>query len=188
MRRRMLLLATLLPGAALAQNPAAPAPRREPRPPQRPRPEAPRTGQAVAEPAPAVAAQAPAATPEPAPPALNDPPVQLAPGLSALPNGGWRLHFAAGPTAIPPAEAASLREIAIRLRERSTGRVTLFGEASSGTDLSATRRLSLERARAVKAVLEQAGLDPTRVDIRALGRTPLAADLVDILPPAVARP
>jgi outer membrane protein OmpA-like peptidoglycan-associated protein len=119
---------------------------------------------------------------------LNDPPVPLAPGLSTLPNGGWRLRFATGAADIPPAEAASLREIAIRLRERSAGRVTLFGEASGGPDLSATRRLSLERARAVKAVLEQAGLEPTRVDIRALGRTPLAADIVDILPPAVARP
>ena len=112
----------------------------------------------------------------------------LAAELAALPAGGWRLRFETDSAAIAPAAAASLREIAARLAQRSVGRVTLFAEASGGADLSATRRLSLERARAVKALLAAGGLDGRRVDIRALGRTPLAADLVDLLPPTVARP
>jgi outer membrane protein OmpA-like peptidoglycan-associated protein len=113
--------------------------------------------------------------------------VPLSPGLSTLPAGGWRLRFAVDSAAIGTAESDSLRLIAARLRERSAGRVTLFAEASGGADLSTTRRLALERARAVKAELEAGGLDGRRVDIRALGRTPLGADVVDLLPPTTTR-
>lgn len=180
MRRRGLLLLAALPGAASAQTPNNRRPAPGARPAQRP-PAAP----AAPEPPPALPAPPPA--PPPPPPALNEPPVPLAPGLSTLPAGGWRLRFAVDSAAIDPADAASLRLIAVRLRERSAGRVTLFAEASGGMDLSSTRRIALERARAVKAELESGGLDGRRVDIRALGRTPLGADVVDLLPPTTAR-
>ena len=187
MRRRTLLLALACPGTALAQSPAPARPSAPPSRPSPPRPTRPNPPPTAARPAPAAPTPAPPPV-LPPPPALNEPPVPLAPDLAALPGGGWRLRFDPGSAAIAPAAAASLREIAARLAERSAGRVTLFAEARDGAELSAIRRLSLERARAAKALLEAGGLDGRRVDIRALGRTPLAADVLDLLPPTVARP
>jgi outer membrane protein OmpA-like peptidoglycan-associated protein len=189
MRRRALILAgATLPISAAAQSP--PPQRRPAQAPSRVQP--PAATPVAPEPPPPIAARPvpvlPPAPPPPPPPALNEPPVPLAPGLAELPNGGWRIRFAGNADAPAAEQSASLRAVAGRLAERSTGRVTLFAEASVGEDVSSRRRLSLERARAVKAVLEAGGLDPRRVDIRALGRTQAAADLVDIIPPGVARP
>jgi hypothetical protein len=68
------------------------------------------------------------------------------------------------------------------------GRVTLIAEvAAPADDPSLARRESLARAIAVRGALEQGGLPATRTDIRPLGRTAAARDVVDILPPGAAR-
>ncbi|MCU0888035.1 MAG: hypothetical protein MUC64_08445 [Rubritepida sp.] len=135
--------------------------------------------------APAAArAQAPAA--EPARPPL--PALPLPAGVTALPGGGWRFAFAPGAAAPGAAQAAAAQEMGRLLATATSGRVTLWAEVSEGEDVSATRRLALQRALALRAALVAAGLPETRVDIRALGRTPAARDVVDLLPPGVARP
>jgi hypothetical protein len=109
-------------------------------------------------------------------------------GVTALPGGGWRFAFAPGAAAPGAAQAAAAQEMGRLLATATSGRVTLWAEVSEGEDVSATRRLALQRALALRAALVAAGLPETRVDIRALGRTPAARDVVDLLPPGVARP
>ena len=74
------------------------------------------------------------------------------------------------------------------LNTGSVGRVTLISEVGEGTDLSTTRRLSLARARAVRAALVAGGLAETRIDIRAMGHTAAHRDTVDVLGPLVVKP
>jgi len=114
----------------------------------------------------------------------NEPALPLPGGLAPLPGGGWRLSFTPGAAEPTAAHAEALRRIAARLAERTSGRVTLWGEAADAGDASDTRRLSLARARAVAAALEEGGLDPRRMDIRPAGA---GGEVVDILPPGVAR-
>jgi hypothetical protein len=136
-------------------------------------------------PDPAAAPPAPAllgATPGPASPAA--PPLALElPGLERLPQGGWRV---AG-TALPPSLAALGQALAEAVPE-GRGRVTLVAEvATPPDDPSTARRESLARAVAVRGALERGGLPATRMDIRPLGRTAAARDVVDILPPGAPR-
>ncbi|HZF77387.1 MAG TPA: OmpA family protein [Acetobacteraceae bacterium] len=117
-----------------------------------------------------------AAAQAPAPPA----------GLASLPGGAWRLAFAPDSPDLPPGAAPGLAALAGRLSAIPAGRVTVEAQASGpADDVSAARRLSLARARAVRDALVAAGLPATRVDVRALGRTEEALDAADVLPPGM---
>jgi hypothetical protein len=133
---------------------------------------------AAAPPAPALLGAAPGpASPAPPPLALD------LPGLERLPQGGWRV---AG-NALPPSLALLGRALAEAVPE-GRGRVTLVAEvAAPRDDPSTARRESLARAVAVRGALERGGLPVTRMDIRPLGRTAAARDVVDILPPGAPR-
>ncbi|WP_027284785.1 OmpA family protein [Rubritepida flocculans] len=127
---------------------------------------------------PAARAQPRAALPEPVP----------APGVVALPGGGWRLLFAREEERPSPEQRLTLMEIGNILAAYTQGRVTLWAEVALGEDVSEARRLSLRRALAVREALVLGGLPETRVDLRPLGRTEARQDVVDILPPGAARP
>jgi outer membrane protein OmpA-like peptidoglycan-associated protein len=118
------------------------------------------------------------------------PPLALPTGMSPLPHGAFRVAFRAGQSALPEGSAPTLREIGRRLAAApaGNGRVTVEGQASGpANDASAARRLSLARAIAVREGLVAGGLEETRVDVRALGRTAAALDAADILPPDAPR-
>jgi outer membrane protein OmpA-like peptidoglycan-associated protein len=129
-----------------------------------------------------------------APPAQRGapaPPLALPTGMAPLTQGAYRLSFRTGETALPAGTAPTLAELGRRLGAASapgTGRITVEGHASGPTnDVSAARRIALARATAVRDALVAGGLDATRVDVSALGRTALALDAADILPPGVTR-
>lgn len=127
--------------------------------------------------APLPAARGPVSTPAPLPMA----------GLEAIPGGAWRLRFAPGRDRPDDTTTAALGELARRLTVPPTGRVTVVAQASGPViDASAARRLTLARAEAVKLALVAGGLDPTRIDLRPLGRTAEALDVADIQPPPAA--
>ena len=111
--------------------------------------------------------------------------------MSPLRDGAYRVAFRVGEQALPAGIAPTLGEIGRRLAAAhgaGTGRITVEGHSTGpGTDASAARRLSLARAIAVRDALVAGGLDETRVDVRALGRTSAALDATDILPPGAAR-
>ncbi|MCX8132971.1 MAG: hypothetical protein N3D18_03285 [Roseococcus sp.] len=111
-----------------------------------------------------------------------------APGLAALPGGGWRLLFGREEERPSPEQRLTLMEIGNILAAYTQGRVTLWAEVALGEDVSETRRLALRRALAVREALVLGGLPETRVDLRPLGRTAARRDVVDILPPGVPRP
>jgi len=126
----------------------------------------------------------------PATPPLALPPmpvIRLAPGMAELPQGAWRITFAADQDALDAEQRAALGRLGAALHASTTGRILLNSEASRGEDVSTHRRTSLARARAVKAALVAGGLQETRVDIRALGRTEQARDVVDVLSPTSPR-
>jgi outer membrane protein OmpA-like peptidoglycan-associated protein len=118
------------------------------------------------------------------------PPLALPAGMSPLPNGAVRVVFRVGQAELPAGAAETLAEIGRRLAERpaGSGRIAVDGQASGpANDASVARRLSLARAQAVRRALVAGGLDETRVDVRALGRTPAALDVADVLPPEAQR-
>jgi hypothetical protein len=137
-------------------------------------------------PDPAAAPPAPALLgPRSAPaPASGRAPLALPPvGVDTLPGGGWRI---AG-RGLLASLAALGRALAEALPE-GRGRITLVAEvAAPADDPSSARRESLARALAVRGALESGGLPVTRIDIRPLGRTEAARDVVDILPPGATR-
>ncbi len=115
------------------------------------------------------------------------PALRLAPGMTELPQGAWRISFAPDRDNLEPAQQAALERLGAALNTSSLGRILLNSEASTGVDVSTHRRLSLARARAVKAALVAGGLPEARIDIRALGRTESARDAVDVLSPTAPR-
>ncbi len=125
------------------------------------------------------------ATPPPALPPM--PAIRLAPGITELPPGAWRITFAADQDTLDAEQRAALGRLGAALHASTSGRILLNSEASRGEDVSTHRRTSLMRARLVKAALVAGGLDETRVDIRALGRTEQARDVVDVLSPTSPR-
>lgn len=127
---------------------------------------------------------APATPPAALPPI---PALNLPRGVTALPQGIWRVSFAADRDTLEPEQRAALGRLGAALQAGSIGRILLNSEASAGDDLSTHRRLSLARARAVKAALVAGGLVETRVDIRPLGRTANGRDAVDVLSPTAPR-
>lgn len=123
-------------------------------------------------------------------PGRAEAPLALPAGFAALPQGGIRVMFARGETALPANAAPTLAEIGRRLalRPAGHGRITVEGQASGPVeDASTARRLSLARAQAVRGALVAGGLDATRVDVRALGRIAAALDAADVLPPEAPR-
>ena len=117
-------------------------------------------------------------------------------GVEIRPGGGYRLRVTGGApegvgsvATLDPATARAAETIGRRLAAQAApvGRVTVVAQVAAapqdGTDVSALRRLSLARALAVKQALMAGGLDPTRIDLRPLGRTEEAVDAVDVLPP-----
>jgi outer membrane protein OmpA-like peptidoglycan-associated protein len=107
--------------------------------------------------------------------------------MQGLTNGGWRILLTPDASDMPPGFRPTVAEIARRLADTS-GRVTVVAQAPApGLEPSFARRLSLERALSVKAALVGGGLDPTRIDLRPMGRQPGGADLIDVLPPGAAR-
>ncbi len=114
------------------------------------------------------------------------PPLALPAGMSPLPRGAYRVSFRAGQTELADPAKATLGEIGRRLAAlpEGRGRITVEGQASGpANDASTARRIALARANAVRAALVAGGLAETRVDVRALGRTPAALDAADVLPP-----
>lgn len=167
MRRRGFLLALMVPAAARAQD---------------------TPGEALPEPAPAPPAPARLA-PEGAAMVPQQPAggPALPPGMEALGGGGVRLVMAGdGPDA---AQALALQTLGRALAALPSGRITVEAQVSGpANDVSTARRASLARAQAVKAALVAGGLEPTRIDLRPLGRLAAGADRVDVLPPGVASP
>jgi outer membrane protein OmpA-like peptidoglycan-associated protein len=116
------------------------------------------------------------------------PPLALPAGMSPLPQGAYRVTFRGAETALPAGAAEVLAEIGRRLAAGPAGggRITVEAQSSGPrNDASTARRLSLERASVVRRALAAGGLDETRVDVRALGRTTDALDVADVLPPGV---
>lgn len=114
------------------------------------------------------------------------PPLPLPPGMAPLPGGAWRVSFRTGQVEVNEATRATLAEIGRRLAAlpEGRGRITVEGQASGPVnDPSSARRVALARATAVRAALVAGGLAETRVDVRALGRTPAALDCADVRPP-----
>jgi hypothetical protein len=133
-------------------------------------------------------AQAPgmgAAPPPPLPPLPN---VPLTRGIALLEPGAWRIEFPTGIEVLEAPQRIVLGRIGAVLNTGTEGRVTLIAEVGEGIDLSATRRLSLARARAVRAALVAGGLAETRIDIRPMGHTAAHRDTVDVLAPTVTKP
>lgn len=133
-------------------------------------------------------AQAPGMGAPPPPPLPPLPNVPLTRGIAALEPGAWRVEFPPGGEVLEAPQRIVLGRIGAVLNTGSVGRVTLISEVGEGNDLSATRRLSLARARAVRAALVAGGLAETRIDLRAMGRTAANRDAVDVLAPTVAKP
>jgi outer membrane protein OmpA-like peptidoglycan-associated protein len=118
------------------------------------------------------------------------PPLALPAGMSPLPHGAYRVAFRGNATTLPDGAAEALAEIGRRLAATAagSGRITVEGQASGPrNDASTARRISLERAIAVRKALAAGGLDETRVDVRGLGRVPAGLDAADVLPPGAVR-
>lgn len=123
--------------------------------------------------------------------AAPPPPLALPAGMSPLRDGAYRVAFLVGQSGLQAGMAPTLAEIGRRLavaHAQGSGRITIEGHASGPTaDASTARRISLARANAVRDALVAGGLEETRIDVRALGRTNAALDAADILPPGAVR-
>jgi outer membrane protein OmpA-like peptidoglycan-associated protein len=117
--------------------------------------------------------------PVPAAPALIAPPTGAVEDVAALPkvtlprDGGLvtRIDFVGGSTRLT---RDAERQLMALSREIADGadRLQLKSYAGgTGETLSASRRLSLSRALAVRSYLIEAGIRSTRIDVRALGRS-----------------
>lgn len=80
------------------------------------------------------------------------------------------IAFGAGITAVPAGAESTLKAAAKALKGNQGLRVQLKAYAASGKDgKSRARRLSLTRALGVRSFLIKQGVQPTRIDVRALG-------------------
>jgi outer membrane protein OmpA-like peptidoglycan-associated protein len=92
--------------------------------------------------------------------------------------------YQSGESGVPDASTQSLKDLAQKLSADATLRVQLLAYASDPEkNVSRARRLSLERAIAVRKLLIDSGLDATRIEVRALGdqNNGGAADRVDVM-------
>lgn len=187
-----------------AARPAAPPARRpvHPTPPAERAPAAKPAPPAAAKPKPRPVSVAPA----PPPPVVLAPPVELphaavpppppvpivadAEGEPTTVPGGVRVTFGSGKADLNPRTDTALLGIAGQLKAEPTADVNLFAYAAGvPDDPSASRRLSLSRALAARAVLINAGVVSTRIYVRALGATasdgpPDRVDVVRVGTPA----
>lgn len=106
------------------------------------------------------------AAPEPAEPAEQE-------TIGTLPGGGgFRIVYEPGATAIDAMGGRLLTGIAERMINDETIRLQIRSYAGSTPETSVrARRLSLDRAIAVRTFLVDRGVRSTRIDIRALGNT-----------------
>ncbi|TAK99616.1 MAG: hypothetical protein EPO08_15875 [Rhodospirillaceae bacterium] len=94
------------------------------------------------------------------------------------------VSYAGGGTAVPTESLPTVKDVSDRLAADPNLRVQLFSYASDPEkNVSRSRRLSLERAVAVRKLLIDNGLDSTRIEVRALGdqNNGGEADRVDIV-------
>jgi outer membrane protein OmpA-like peptidoglycan-associated protein len=113
--------------------------------------------------------------------AASSPGVDAAAGKAT--TGTDSLRFAPGSVALPADAPALLDKLASRLAADGKRRVELLAY-STGNEASEARRLSLDRAIAVRAYLAARGVSPARVILRPLGgRGPegIPADRVDMV-------
>jgi type IV pilus biogenesis protein CpaD/CtpE len=140
---------------------------------------------------PPVLAPAKPAAPQPAAPsrlaeATPAPPAaQPAPAPNALPKGADRLTLPFVPQAsdLPPAETAMLRGFAQHSDAAALYIIRAFAAPPAGDDDPSTpRRIALARAQSVAAALTDAGVQPDRLRLLALGNAGgVPADRVDII-------
>ena len=126
------------------------------------------------------------------PPPPTVPLADDAPGTVMSIQNGVRVTFGDGRADFSPATADALAKFAGGLGQ-STASINIFTYApGSPDDPSTPRRLSLERALAVRAVLLAAGIASPRIYPRALGPTggdePDRADIVTGSPPPQPQP
>jgi outer membrane protein OmpA-like peptidoglycan-associated protein len=150
-------------------------------------PAAPTPPAAAATTAPAVAPPGPVPTAAPSPAAIaamNTPPT-LAPAapaptpvtpaaapaaIAAAAGDRTRILFAAGAADLPDAAKAELDALVQRLNANGQARLQLIAHASGTADqANQARRVSLQRALAVRSYLMERGVANTRMDVRALG-------------------
>ncbi len=176
--------------AAITQPPATPAPvakaeAPKPAPPpaaQTPAPGQPRsllTPPASSAPTPPPAAAVASATPAPAAPAktgevkpAGETAVAVATPPARTPDqpDTFSIAFKVGAADVPADSTAGLKALAAKLAKDPTARLQLVAYASDPEkSISRSRRLSLERAVNVRKVMLAAGIESTRIDIRALG-------------------
>lgn len=91
--------------------------------------------------------------------------------------------FEAGAGALSDEARTALDGLAARLKADPPMRITVRAYTSTGTSISETRRLSLQRALAVREYLGRQGIAAVRIDLQPLGRSPDEGprDRVDIL-------
>ncbi len=80
------------------------------------------------------------------------------------------IAYKAGAADVPAEATAGLKALAAKLSKDPSARIELVAFASDAEkSISRSRRLSLERAINVRKILLAAGLESTRIGIRALG-------------------
>ena len=97
------------------------------------------------------------------------PPVKAVAAQTASPDT-LTISFALGVPEVPGPASTGLTGLAARMKANPALRVQLLAFASdSEKSVSRSRRLSLERAVNVRKQLLAAGVDSTRIEVRALG-------------------
>ena len=92
-----------------------------------------------------------------------------APTPPAVPDE-YKIAFKIGASDVPSDATATLKAMAARINKDPSLRVQLLAFASDAEkSVSRSRRLSLERAVNVRKQLLNAGVDSTRIEVRALG-------------------
>jgi OmpA family len=128
----------------------------------------------------------PGERPQPAVPPRQGGPAAPAPAPGDVPAGTeFRVVYPDDMAqTLTPADTRLLNGIAARLRQDEVTRLEILGYASGTAETNReSRRLSLERALAVRSYLIDQGVRRTRIDVRALGPTASdgPADRVDLL-------
>lgn len=182
------LEAGIPPDLATAPVPEPPTDR-----PNVPPPEGVQLGTPVVPPAPpgmppviAAVPSLPGERPQPAVPPRQGGPAPSAPVAGDIPSGTeFRVVYPDDMAqTLTPADTRLLNGIAARLRQDEITRLEILGFASGTAETNReSRRLSLERALAVRSYLIDQGVRRTRIDVRALGPTASdgPSDRVDLL-------
>jgi outer membrane protein OmpA-like peptidoglycan-associated protein len=107
-----------------------------------------------------------------APPVAATPvtPVAAPAAIASAPGGATRVLFSAGAADLPDSAKPELDALVQRLGSNDEARLQLVAHASgSGDQANEARRISLQRALAVRSYLIEHGIASTRMDVRALG-------------------